>query len=95
VEVRLELGKRNTLFNGNAVVDHMKIRSPKIDNALTERVLYVCIFDVPFLWYSPVERLCPSRDIVNFYWYVLANNMKCLPNSIAGYAPANRIELTH
>jgi hypothetical protein len=73
----------------------MKIGSPKIDNTLTARVLYVCIFDVPFLWYSPVKYLRPSRNIVNFYWYVLANNTECLPNSIAGNAPADRVEFTH
>src|SRR5713101_3922358 len=88
-EMRLNRRHRKSRVNGRAVIQDVQVRFLKIDDALSRCIFYKSILDVPLLGNGPIEYLRPRRDFVNLQGNPLLNERQGLPESVAGYAPAD------
>src|SRR5262245_60607063 len=90
--MRPKLSQRHALFYRDAVIEHMQVRTVKVDHALPARVFDICIVDIPFLRHSPVEHLRAARHVVNLEWNALSEDAQCFANAMTSNASANRKE---
>jgi hypothetical protein len=94
VQMLFQFPKGKPPLNRNAVVDDVQIAVPKIDNAITARVLDVGILDIPFAWDSPVKHLDSARNLVELKRNSFSDSTQGLTKPIPGNAAADWVEFS-
>src|SRR5215467_2332151 len=80
------------LTNRATVVQHVQVASLKVHNAISGRILYICVPNIPFSRDIPVEHLCTGRYFGDLQRNPALNACQRLPYSIPRDTSANRIE---
>src|SRR5271170_6449051 len=76
----------------HAIVEHVQVALLKVHHASAGTVLDVSVLDIPLLGDRPVKNRGSRRNFDDLKRNALLNHPKCLSNSVACNAPANRVK---
>ena len=92
-QMRLEFGQRHGRMDRGAVVQHMQVGLPEINNPVPLGIFYICVANVPFFGNGPIKN-CGSRwHLSGFQRNPLLDHGQSLPEPVARDAAADRIQL--
>ena len=92
-QVRPEFAERHRLVHRDAVVQHVEVTPPEVDDAFAGRVLNVSVPDVPFLRNGPVEHGGAGGNLFQPQRDGPLKEPEALSQPIAGDAPAKRVKV--
>ena len=91
MNIFLQFLQFHPLIHGQGVSDHMQVVPRKIDDPFPGLILNISFRDIPLIRNRPVKNLRAAGHLIYFqFTAVFLQDLQCLPDSVAGYAPADR-----
>src|SRR5262249_1388574 len=88
-EVGPYFSKGHGCVNRDAVIQDVQAGLPKVYNALPPAILYICVPDIPFAGYRPIENSGSGWHLEELQRQPFFNRSQCLPNPVTSDAPAD------